>query len=102
MTEKLSDVSGIAFGSVRDKDRICIHIYTISFIISGDGISGLGISLFRAVTFESRCLSHLINTFMKSFDGAFAQWTGNITDTQTDYRFVRMFLGIGCCTVCDL
>ena len=102
VTEKLGDVSCITFGSVRNKDRICIHFHAVSFIISCDGISCFCISLFRTVSFESSRLSHLVYALMKRFDGTFAQRTGNITDSQSDHRFVRMLFAVSSGTVCNL
>ena len=102
VTEKLGDVSCITFGPVRNKDRICIHFHAVSFIISCDGISCFCISLFRTVAFESSRLSHLVYALMKRFDGTFAQRTGNITDSQSDHRFVRMFFAVSSGTVCNL
>ena len=104
VSEQISNISGITLGSVRYKDISGIHINTVSLIVSGNGISGLLISLLRAVSFESLCRSHGLHSLMQCIDDHFSKRKCHIADSQADdlRTLLRILLFVCSRAVCNL
>ena len=91
MTENVSDVSRIAFGTVVDKHlRVGKVDATWDIVVFYHRFDEEVISLFRAVSPECFGVCHLFYGFMHRFDARRGQRTGYVSDAQSDDVLFRM------------
>ena len=85
VAQNVTDVSRVALCSVVHKDfRRTEMDASRKVIVLDDGFYQEVVSLFGTVSTECLRISHLFHRLVHRFDADRRQWSGNVSDTQTD------------------
>lgn len=93
--EDIANISGVAFGSVTDKDLIGVYFYaSFTIIITCDFFGKKRIALLRTISVKSFACRLIVHRFMERLDSCLTQRTGHITDAHAYYVCAGMAFGI--------
>lgn len=82
----VAEITKVTLGTIRNENLIGLYIAAACLVVSfGHCVTQEVISLFGAVTVESRFGSHIIHSFVHSLDGCLRNRKSHVTDIHTDY-----------------